>query len=158
MTTTNEHADMALYKDSMDYDVARRGQEYAKADIEKYFCIRDFINAAYANVLMGLNNAIHANGVPDEVMFDFTFHHGHEDSEDNHNDTVEQVWSLEYKYHGKGDGQGTSFTFWFPCKLFWMRRAEIEEWFKDEASQIANFTQWMKRRGILHENQEDAHL
>ena len=148
MTSTSEPIDMTLYADTADYDAVRRGREYSKEDMEKFFCFRNFINAAYFNVVRALNDVIHAKGIPDETMFGFSFYHGREDSDDNHSDTMEQLWSLGYKYNDNG----STFTFWFPAKLFWKRRVEIQEWFTSEGvTQIENFKKWLVAKGILNE-------
>lgn len=142
MTETNESFEPNLYEDSADFDTVRRGKEFTAKDIEKFFCVRNFIHAAYSNVILAVVKLLSDNGVSDEQLKRFEFHHGHEDGEDNHSETLEQFWSLKVVTH---DGDNW-YNFWFPCKLFWMPRSVIREWFNGEDDgypQILAFKEWM---------------
>ncbi len=142
MTETDESFDPNLYEDSADFDTVRRGKEYTAKDIEKFFCVRNFIHAAYSNVILAVVKVLRDNGVSDKQLEQFEFHYGQEDSDDNHSDTMEQFWNLRVVTKDRDNW----YNFWFPCKLFWMPRSVIREWFNGEDDgypQILAFKEWV---------------
>lgn len=142
MTETNESFEPNLYEDSADFDTVRRGKEFTAKDIEKFFCVRNFIHAAYSNVILAVVKILRDNGVSDKQLEQFEFHHGHEDEEDNHSETLEQFWNLRVVTRDRDNW----YNFWFPCKLFWMPRSVIRDWFNGEDDgypQILAFKEWM---------------
>lgn len=142
MNSTNEIVDNGIYEDSVDCDIVKRGQDVSAKDIERYCCVRAFIETAYYNVFLALNKVLRENGITDEQIGKFEFHHGHEDSDDNHSGTMERFWSFRIVIHG----ENTWYRLWFPCKLFWKPRSEICEWFRAEDKgypQILAFKIWL---------------
>ena len=145
MTETNGSFDPNLYEDSSDFDTVRCGKEYTAKDIEKFLCVRNFIHAAYSNVVLAVVKILRENGVSDEQLAQLEFHHGQEDGGDNHSETLEQFWSLRVVMHNESN---CWYRLWFPCKLFWMPRSVILEWFNGEDEgypQILAFKEWMSR-------------
>ena len=142
--TETDSFDSIPYEDSEDCDTVRQGQDVSVKDIERYCCVRNFIHAAYSNVILALVKILRDNGVSDKQLEKFEFHHGQEDIGDNHSETLEQFWNLRVVTK---DGDNW-YNFWFPCKLFWMPRSVIREWFNGEDDgypQILAFKEWMSR-------------
>ena len=141
--TTTDSFDLSQYEDFVDCDIVRRGQDVSEKDIERYCCVRNFIETAYYNVFLALNKVFRKNGITDEQIEKFEFHYGREDSEDNHSDTMERFWNLRIVMHG---GNNCWYRLWFPCKLFWKPRNKICEWFRAEDKgypQILAFKIWL---------------
>ena len=125
----NPYAELCV--DAADMDAIRRGREYTKEDIDKFRCVRNFIDCAYTNIVLGLNELLKER-IPEYAAMILSFKHGRENSDDNHSDTLDQLWwlTIEMDYH--------YWRLWFPCKMFWWRRRDIMDWFvsKDPGNQL----------------------
>lgn len=139
METMLSDEERKLYESCIDQDdwyVVSTGREFTAKDIERYFVVRNFIDHACYNVVLGLFMAFRDSGIPDSVLEYAEIHHLGEILDDNHSDTMDRLWAL--KLSDFNDAK-RPLKIYFPCRLLFKRRVEIRDWFINEKTQIERF-------------------
>ena len=122
--------------DHEDWHVVSRGREFTAKDIERYLVVRNFIDHAYYNVIMGLIMALRDSCIPDSAWERTEIRHLDEVADDNYSDTMDRFWGLKFS---DVDNAKRPLTFYFPCRLLFQRRVEVRDWFISERTQIERF-------------------